>query len=181
MPKASVREIEGEGNERRFRLSFASEEPYGRFFGTEILDCKEGAADLSRLNEIGVVLYNHDRYYVIGRIIKAWAENNRLEAEIEIDSDEKSETVFQKMKSGTLKGVSVGYTVGSWEEVAANNMSSDGRFAGPCSIARNWTPLEVSIVSVPADASIGVGRGFEDNKATMGNVYEWQFEINKRR
>lgn len=62
------------------------------------------------------------------------------------------------MASGTLKGVSVGYSVDAWEEVAAGKKSSDGRFTGPCYIAKKWTPLEVSIVSVPADPTVGVGR-----------------------
>ena len=35
--------------------------------------------------------------------------------------------------------------------------SSDGRFTGPCSIAKRWTPYEISIVSVPADPTVGVG------------------------
>lgn len=49
------------------------------------------------------------------------------------------------------------YSVDSWEEVVAGKTSADGRFTGPCQIARKWTPLEVSIVSVPADATVGVG------------------------
>ena len=31
---AGIRSMEGEGNERRFELSFSSEEPYGRWFGS---------------------------------------------------------------------------------------------------------------------------------------------------
>ena len=44
------------------------------------------------------------------------------------------------------------------EEVVAGKQSADGRFTGPCQIARKWTPLEVSVVSVPADPTVGVGR-----------------------
>ena len=46
----------------------------------------------------------------------------------------------------------------SWEEVMPNKQSSDGRFTGPCSIAKRWTPYEISIVSVPADPTVGIGR-----------------------
>lgn len=158
----SIRAMDGEGNERKFILSFSSEEPYDRWFGTEILSHSEGAVDLDRLNSIGCVLYNHNRDKVIGKIVRAWVEDNRGNAEIEFDRDADSETVFQKVAGGTLKGVSVGYLVDVWEDVAANKKSSDGRFTGPCSIATKWTPHEISIVSIPADPTVGVGRATED-------------------
>lgn len=151
-----IRAVEDDG--RRFVLSFSSEEPYERWFGPEILDHKDGAMDMSRLTDIGVVLYNHNRDAVIGKVTRCWIEDNRGQAEIEFDSDELSETIYQKVKSGTLKGVSVGYMVTEWEEVTPGRMSSDNRFKGPCSIARRWTPYEISIVSIPADATVGVGR-----------------------
>ena len=96
----SLRSIEGEGNERKFELSFSSEEPYLRWFGQEILDHHtEGAVDLSRLNSIGCVLFNHDRNKVIGRINRAWVEDKRGHAEIEFDEDEASELSTRKSKA----------------------------------------------------------------------------------
>lgn len=178
---ASIRAVNGEGNERKFILSFSSEEPYERWFGNEILDHNEGAADLTRLNEIGCLLFNHNRDKVIGKITKAWLDNNRGSAEVEFDSDEDSETIYQKVKSGTLKGVSVGYMVDSVEEVMANKVSADGRFQGPSTIVRKWTPFEISIVSVPADPTVGVGREMKkQNKETRSlDYFEKQLQINK--
>jgi len=173
-----IRAAEGEGKERTFVLSFSSEEPYGRWFGTEILDHTEGCVDLSRLNEIGCVLYNHQRNAVVGKIDRAWLDNNRGYAEITFDDDAESETIYQKVKGGTLKGVSVGYMVDSWEEVMPGKTSADGRFTGPCSIARKWAPYEVSIVSVPADPTVGVGREMSCDGADL-SVYERQLQINK--
>lgn len=151
--------------ERSIELSFSSEEPYDRWFGTEILEHKSKSIDLTRLNQIGVLLFNHDYDKVIGRIEKAWVENNRGKAKVVFDTDEDSEKIYQKVKSGTLKGVSVGYRVNNWEEVEQGAVSTDGRFQGPCSIATRWMPYEISIVSVPADPTVGVGRSFseEDN------------------
>ncbi len=166
MATEAIRAVEGEGNERRFIISFSSEEPYNRWFGPEILDHKAGAVDLERLNSIGVLLFNHDTDKVMGKVIRAWLENSRGQAEVEFDTDADAETIFQKVKSGTLKGVSVRYAVSIWEEVMAGEKSSDGRFSGPCSIATSWTPLEVSIVSVPADATVGVGRDMGEDEAT---------------
>jgi phage head maturation protease len=179
---SAIRAVEGAGNERRFILSFSSEVPYRRWFGMEVLDHKDGAVDLSRLNTVGVVLFNHDTYKVLGKVIRSWVENKRGQAEVEFDTDEDAEVIYQKVKGGTLKTTSVRYTIDVWEEVAAGKTSTDG-FAGPCEIARKWTPLEISIVSVPADATVGVGRDMEDDteqkEASMIGVYERQITINK--
>lgn len=181
----NVRAVEGEGNERKRIISFSSEEPYDRWFGPEILSHAEGAIDLSRLNEIGVLLFNHKRDYVIGKIIEAWVEDNKGYAEVEFDSDDDAEKIFQKVKSETLRGSSVSYTVDSWESVAAGKTSADGRFKGPCEIAAKWTPLEISVVSVPADATVGVGRELEEEPENCRqnvplSLLERQLEINKR-
>ena len=156
-----IRALEGEGNERRFELSFSSEEPYKRFFGTEILDHSPGAVDLTRLNEIGVLLFNHDRDEVLGKIERAWLDGDRGKATVVFDDDDTAEPIYQKVKSGTLKGVSVGYLVKTWKHVAAGEISSSGKFTGPCDVAVSWEPFEISIVSVPADPTVGVGRELE--------------------
>lgn len=176
--------MEGEGNERKFILSFSSEEPYERWWGIEILDHSEGAVDLTRLNEIGVLLYNHNRDKVIGKINRAWIEEMRGMAEVEFDADDESELIYQKVAGGTLKGVSVGYQIDSWEEVMPNKQSADGRFTGPADIARKWIPYEVSIVSVPADPTVGVGRELEEEtgQGTQTRTLDWyerQLQINK--
>lgn len=170
-----------EENSNVFELSFSSEEPYMRYFGNEILDHADGACDLSRLNEIGVVLFNHDRNKVIGKIENAWIEDNRGKAKIKFDSDENAKVIMEKVASGTLKGVSVGYVIDNYEVVEKGKTSTDGRFEGPCYIARKWTPLEISIVSIPADSTVGVDRAFEEG--TKNNIvvhlYEKQISINK--
>lgn len=135
---------------------------------------------MERLSTIGVVLYNHKRDDVIGRIDRVWVEGNRGYAEITFDSDDLSEKIYQKVKGGTLKGVSVGYLVDSWEEVMPNKQSADGRFTGPCSIARRWTPYEISIVSVPADPTVGVGRSMYGKAADdVYETYVRQLQYNK--
>lgn len=170
-----------EDSENRVRtMSFSSEEPYRRWFGLEILDHEEGAVDLTRLNEVGVLLFNHDVDYVIGKIRKAWIEENRGMAEVEFDTDEDAEKIFGKVKSGTLKTTSVRYGVDNWEEVAVGKTSEDGRFQGPCSIAKKWMPVEVSVVSVPADATVGVGRS-DDGQYVEYSTFEKQIQINKNK
>lgn len=117
---------------------------------------------MTRLSDIGVVLFNHNRNDVLGKVLRAWTDGGRSYAEIQFDEDEDAAKIRAKVDSGTLKGVSVGYMVDSWEVVEAGKKSMDERFTGPCEIARRWTPYEVSIVSIPADPTVGVGREMEE-------------------
>lgn len=181
MGAIQIRSEEGEDTRKR-TISFSSEEPYRRWFGMEILDHAGSAVDLERLNSVGVLLFNHHTDKVVGKVTRAWVEDNRGMADVEFDTDEDAEKIFSKVKSETLKTTSVRYSVDAWEEVKAGGTSADGRFTGPCQIARKWTPLEVSIVSVPADATVGVGRADENQDAVTTadlSIYEWQIQINK--
>ncbi|WP_308518687.1 prohead protease/major capsid protein fusion protein [uncultured Veillonella sp.] len=150
---------------RTVELSFSSETPYGRWFGDEILCHDEECINLDRFNDgLGTVLFNHDRDAVVGHIEKVWIEDNRGKALVRFDDDEQSETIFQKVQSGTLQGVSVGYSIKRYEMLdEKDSVSSNGRFKGPDTyVVTDWEPLEISIVSVPADATVGVGRSAEE-------------------
>lgn len=87
---------EGQEDSRRRTISFSSEEPYRRWFGMEILDHAENALDLSRLNDVGVLLFNHDTDKVMGKVIRAWVENHRGMAEVEFDTDDDAEKIFRQ-------------------------------------------------------------------------------------
>ena len=149
---------------RTVELSFSSETPYGRWFGDEILCHDEECINLERFNNgLGTVLFNHDRDAVVGHIDKVWLEDNRGKALVRFDTDEQSETIFQKVQSGTLQGVSVGYSINRYEVLEdEDTKSTNGRFNGPAYVVTDWEPLEISIVSVPADPTVGVGRSAEE-------------------
>lgn len=149
---------------RTVELSFSSETPYGRWFGNEILCHDEECINLERFsNGLGTVLFNHDRDAVVGHIEKVWLEDNRGKALVRFDTDEQSETIFQKVQSGTLQGVSVGYAIYRYEVLEdEDTKSTNGRFNGPAYVVTDWEPLEISIVSVPADPTVGVGRSAEE-------------------
>jgi HK97 family phage prohead protease len=177
-----IRSVKAE--ERRVTVSFSSEQPVNRWYGLEILQHDNGNVNLDRLNNIGVALFNHDRSYVIGKVENAElaADEKRTYADIVFDRDPEADLIFQKVQSGTLKGVSVGYAVDVWEEVDIGKASGNGRFTGPAYIATKWTPYEISIVSVPADDSVGVGRDLEDEVPAGGSLldkYERQIQRNQ--
>lgn len=150
---------------RTAELTFSSETPYVRWFGPEILDHSEGSVDLTRLQEIGVLLFNHEPDHPIGRVEKVWiGDDSRGHALVKFDADEESDRIFKKVSGGSLRGVSVGYRIKEYIQLKEGETSKDGRFKGPAVIVSQWEPLEISIVSVPADAGVGVGRSIEDLK-----------------
>ncbi|MEW9106286.1 prohead protease/major capsid protein fusion protein [Paenibacillus sp.] len=153
---------------RTVELSFSSEEPYMRWFGNEVLSHDDGAVDLTRLQEVGVLLFAHGRdmkygKMPIGTIEKAWIDSNTRKARalVRFDDDEDSDKVFRKVVKGVIKGVSVGYSVTNWEEVKAGSTSANGRHQGPAYVALKWQPFEISIEPTPADPTVGVGRSAE--------------------
>ena len=178
---AQIRAVEE--SSRTVELSFSSEAPVERWWGAEILSHDEGAVDLARLLEVGTVLFNHGRDVKMGkmpiaRIEEAWldTEEKKCRARVTFDDDPDSDRVFQKVQKGMLKGVSVGYSVSSWEEVAPGKQSSNGRFTGPADIALRWEPLEISLEPTPADPTVGVGRSIDEAAPADGRA-----EINAKR
>ena len=149
-----LKEIDTE--EKSVVLSFASDEPYERWWGIEILRIDEEAIDFSRLNNSAPLLFNHDRDAVIGVVEKAWIEGNKAKAKVRFGNSAKAKEIWDDVQAGILKNVSVGYQIEEMEKVG----EKDGvdKFE-----VTKWMPLEVSIVSIPADNTVGIGREFEIN------------------
>lgn len=164
--EATINSVNAE--ERKVTLSFASEEPCPDFWGDpEILRCNDQAADISRFTAgVMPVLFNHNRDAVIGRPTRIWFENTKAYAEIQFDDDDESTRIWNKVQSGSLRGVSVGYRVNEWRFIEKNQVSEDG-ITGPAWIGERWAVYEISIVSVPADATVGVGRSLFDDDSLL--------------
>lgn len=144
---------------RTAQISFASDTPCIDFWGDkEILRCTPEAMDTSRF-DAGVmpILFNHNRDIVVAKPLRVWCEDGRAMAEIEFDVTEKAEEVMQQVKRGFIRGVSVGYRVSEWEVIERGVTNADG-VEGPAWIATRWEVYEASIVTCPADPTVGVGR-----------------------
>ncbi len=157
------REFEGasmrilDEGERIAELSFSSEAPVERFGVFEVLSHKRDAVMLERLNTSGCLLFNHKRDEVIGKIIHAEIKNKRGIAKVQFDDDEKSMMYYRKVMNGTLRSTSVSYIVHKQTRAAAGK----GNGLKVTYTAELWEPIEISIVSVPADVSVGVGRSMK--------------------
>jgi HK97 family phage major capsid protein len=145
---------------RTVELAFSSEEPYERWFGIEVLSHDTGAIRLDRLKNGGAVLMDHNTRDQIGVVESVELGTDRVaRATVRFGNSARAEEIFKDVIDGIRRHVSVGYMVHSWKV-------DEGKGDAPSSYtALDWEPLEVSIVSVPADPTVGIGRGLTDEQA----------------
>lgn len=141
-------------NQRTVQLTFSSEEPYERWWGTEILDHSAGAVRLDRLNSGGALLMDHNTRDQVGVVERAWIEGRKGHAIVRFGRSARAIEIFQDVKDGIRKLVSVGYRILDLVLERSTEEAETYR-------ARDWEPYEISLVAVPADPTVGVGRDGE--------------------
>lgn len=145
---------------RTVSLSFSSEEPVERWFGSEVLDHSKGAVRLKRLKTGGPLLLDHDSRKQIGVVEKvSIGDDRRGRVDVRFGKSEHAEEIYQDVLDGIRSNVSVGYQI-------HRMLLEEESEAGNTYRATDWEPYEVSLVSIPADISVGVGRGADDDHET---------------
>ena len=143
-------------DERTIEFPFSSEYPVARYFGNEVLQHDIRSADLARLNDAAPLLFNHDPDRVIGVVERAWIDGQKKRgyATVKFSRNSFAQEVLADVKDGVLRNVSFGYAINDMEQ------RGSGEF-----IATSWAPYEISVVSIPADPTVGVGRSLETDPA----------------
>lgn len=157
-------------NARTVELAFSSEYDEGeRSFGIEILGHAPGEVDLTRLNDAAAVLLNHDTGKQIGVVQSASIDSDRIgRAVVRFGNSPLAQEVFQDIADGIRKHVSVGYRLLDAESAGERDGVTVVRIT-------RWQPYEISIVPVPFDPTVGVGRNAQTltrsftSKAQMPN------------
>jgi HK97 family phage major capsid protein/HK97 family phage prohead protease len=148
--------------DRTFEFPFSSEYPVARYFGNEVLSHDTTAADLSRLNDGAPLLFNHNPDKVVGVVERAWINNNdkRGYAKVRFSRNAFAKEVLADVQDGILRGISFGYAIDKMEERA-------GDF-----VATKWSPHEISVVSIPADPTIGIGRSLLSETSVQPEIVQ---------
>jgi HK97 family phage prohead protease len=127
---------------------------FDQFWEELSLDPKHVRMD--RLNGGAPLLDSHNGYDlggVIGVVESARLEKGKGVATVRFakaEDDPEADKVFRKVKDGIIRNVSVGYRIHKMEKVS----EKEGEI--PVYRAVDWTPHEISIVPVGADAGAGV-------------------------
>lgn len=150
---AAIRSIDAE--KRTVELAFSSEAEVKRWFGIEILDHTPGAMRDGRLRDGAAVLVNHDWDDQVGVVESISVDADRRgRAVVRFGNGVRASEIWQDVVDGIRRHVSVGYTVHGIKLVEERDGTDVYRI-------NDWEPFEISLVAVPADPSVGVGRGME--------------------
>lgn len=142
---------------RTVSLAFSSENPVVRNIGgqeyNEILLHNPENISLERLQNKAALLFNHDFDNHIGVIESASIDSDHIgRALVRFSSVGIGAEKYEMVREGTLSKVSVGYSI------------LDYRIEGDNLLVTKWEPYEISMVSVPADDQVGIGRSLEEEK-----------------
>lgn len=141
----------GEVGENSYEVSLSSEAPVDRWYGQEILDHDSASVDLARASQGLNLLFNHDADRPIGRLENIAVKDGKLQAQMRFYSTPDAQNIRTMVDEG-MREMSIGYSIDSYE-VTPGKADAPSEYR-----ATRWTPLEGSIVSVPADDTVGVGR-----------------------
>lgn len=130
-------------------LAFSSETEVERWYGIEVLSHDQGHVRLDRLNNGAPLLHGHDRNDQVGVVESAEIQNKVGICNVRLSRSARGEEFLQDLSDNVRRKVSVGYKVNKVEVETVSNDVERVRVV-------DWEPMEISIVSIPADDTVGV-------------------------
>jgi HK97 family phage major capsid protein len=149
---------------RIVRIGVSSEEPVERSFGMEVLGHSADDINMEFINSgRAPLLLDHNMEKQIGVIeeFKLDETAKRTTAVVRFGKSALAREVFEDVADGIRMNISVGYRV---DKLTRMNKDDETYYKA------QWTPMEVSSVSVPADQSRLVGVGRSKDKQTINNI-----------
>jgi HK97 family phage major capsid protein/HK97 family phage prohead protease len=156
LKRSLTTEFRSDSEDRMLEFPFASEAPVERYYGMEVLNMDAKSMDLTRLNDGAPLLYQHDADKIVGVVQKAYIKNKRAYARVKLANNELGREMQELIKDGIIRNVSFGYKI--------NSMEADESTSPVTYRATSFQPFEISLVTVPADNSVGIGRSFSHNE-----------------
>lgn len=123
----------------------------------EVLLVSERAIDMTRLNLGAPVLDSHSAYSSrtqVGVVERGWIEGGEARALIrfpEAGTDADADRMFNLVRQGIIRNVSVGYSIDEARVIEAEKKGEVEK-----RVVERWSPHEISFVTVPADAKAQV-------------------------
>ena len=133
---------------RTVPASLSSEVEIPRFFGTEILVHTAEAVDLGRAADGLPMLFGHDQQQPIGVVEDVRIDGGNLRGTLRFSKNQRATEVWNDVRDGFLKNISIGYRIRKWEEEDDTDLVR----------VTKWELYEASVVAVPADPTVGVNR-----------------------
>ena len=140
-------------DKRTVRMAISSEEPVMRSFGMEVLEHSDEAIDMSFLKSgRAPLLLDHDPEKQVGVIESVSLDGSarRLRATVRFGKGALAREAFDDVTDGIKANVSIGYSVQKMERKDKDTY-----------VVKKFRIHEASLVSIPADVTVGVGRSSE--------------------
>lgn len=149
---------------RSVELSFSSDTAVDMWFGKEILSHKAGSMRKGSRAVNLPLLFNHAMDDLLGVVesIRIDSAAGKGFAVVRFGKDERGEWAMQQCADGVLTNVSFMYRVYKYTEDVETETYT----------ALDWEVLEISLVTVPADPNVGVGRSEPMGKSTVQIISE---------
>ena len=175
------RGAEAKPDERQvYTASFSSEQEEELWSGIlRVLEHGDGCVDLSFANDGANIFYNHNRNEVIGKIKRAWIdkETRRGMCEFTFARGRRAEEVKMWVDDGDLSRTSVGGE-------ALESVIEERKDGKRVKRVTKWKVTEVSLVSIPADDTVGIGRAkqvseSQEPDSSGGNIQKGDNQMSK--
>jgi HK97 family phage prohead protease len=148
------RESDVDVENRTVKVAFASDKPIDSgWYGQIRLMMGKKNVRTQRFDTGAPLLMDHNTRDQIGVIEDySFDADGMARCTVRFDTAPRAEEIFQSVRSGIRKNISVGFMI--WEL----DLEKKSKSGPDIYVANDWEPYEVSIVAVPADISVGVGR-----------------------
>lgn len=136
-----------------YPVSLSSTQPVERWFGIEILSHEPDAVDLSRaVDGLPLITSHNGEALPVGRVEDVRLIGDRLVGELRLGNSSQAQEIRADIEAGVIRDVSIGYQI---LELEKTDTTEDGK---DVYTVTRWMPFEASLVSIPADHTVGIGR-----------------------
>ena len=137
---------------RTVEICFATETPYERYWGIEILDCAPGSVRTQRLKSGCNLIMDHDARDVVAVVESfSFGADRKIRAVVRFGKSARAQEIFNDVADGIRTNVSVGYLI--HKAVLESETEGVGTYR-----ITDFEPYELTLTAVPADINAGVGR-----------------------
>jgi HK97 family phage major capsid protein/HK97 family phage prohead protease len=148
-------------DDRKVNCAISSTAPVKRGRKEEVLLHGPGNVDLTFLSSgRAPVLMDHVPTRQVGVIESVTLDSKAgvLRATLRLSQSADATNVLQDIRDGIRSNISIGYQIDQYDETESQILVT------------RWTPIEVSIVSIPADMTVGIGRSRQSQKSGQSQM-----------